>query len=63
MDFFKSFLSKRTDELLFSARALVMRIDDELFAGLEGSVVGVPAGINVNKQPRNFSNAISSEDR
>ena len=29
-DFFKSLLSKKTDELLFSARALVARMKDEL---------------------------------
>ena len=35
-DFLKSLLSKRTDELLFSALALVARMKDELVTGPEG---------------------------
>ena len=35
-DFFQSLLSKRSDELLFSARALVARMKEELLAGPEG---------------------------
>ena len=50
----------KTDELLFSARALVARMKDELLTGQKGSVTGVPAGIDVNK---NFRNAMSREDR
>ncbi len=38
--FFKSLLSKRTDELLFSARALVPLMKDELVTGSEGSADG-----------------------
>ena len=34
-DFFTSLLSKRTDELLFSARALVARMKDELITSPE----------------------------
>ena len=46
----KSLVSfKRTDELLLSARVLVARMKDELLTGPEGSVIGVPAGIDVNK--------------
>ena len=57
-DFFKSLLSKRTDELLFSARALVAPMKDELLAGPEGSVAGVPAGIDTvtsTSRPRIFA--------
>ena len=61
--FVKSLLSKRTDELLFSARALVARMKEELVAGPEGSVTGVPAGIDVNKPPKNFRDAMSRVDR
>jgi hypothetical protein len=45
---FPSMLLKRTDELLFSARALVARIKDELLARQEGSAAGLPVGINVH---------------
>ena len=62
-DFFKSLLSKRTDELLFSARALVARMKEELVTRPEGPVTGVPAGIDVNKPPKNFRDAMSREDR
>ena len=62
-DFFKSLLSKRTDELLFSARVLVTRMKEELVTGPEGSVTGVPAGIEMNKPPKNFRDAMSREDR
>ena len=62
-DFFKSQLSKGTDELLFSALALVARMKDEPLTGQEGSVTGVPAGIDVNKQPNNFRDAMSREDQ
>ena len=62
-DFFKSLLSKRTDELLFSARTLVARMKEELVTSPEGPVTGVPAGIDVNKPPKNFRDAMSSEDR
>ena len=62
-DFLKSLLLKRTNDRLFSARALVARMEDELFTGPEGSVTGVPAGIDVNKPPRNFREAMSREDR
>ena len=61
-DFFKSLLSKRTDELLFSARALVARMKEELVTSQEGPVTGVPAGIDVNKPPKNFRDAMSRED-
>ena len=40
-DFFKSLLSKRTDELLFSARALVVQMMEELVTRPEGLVTGV----------------------
>ncbi len=56
-DFFKSLLSKQTDELLLSARALVARRKDELVTGPEASLIGVSAGIDVNKQPKNFRDA------
>ena len=62
-DFFKSLLSKRTDELLFSARVLVTRMKEELVTGPEVSVTGVPAGIDVNKLPKTCSDAMSREDR
>ena len=62
-DFFKSLLSKRTDELLFSARALVAQMKEELVTSPEGPVTGVPAGIDVNKPPKNFRDAMSREDR
>jgi hypothetical protein len=62
-DFFQSLLSKRSDELLFSARALVTRMKEELLAGPEGATAGVPAGIDVNKPPKNFWDAMSREDR
>ncbi len=61
-DFFHSLFSKeskRSDELLFSARALVAQMKEELLAGLEGPTAGVPAGINVNKQPRNFGTPLA----
>ena len=54
-DFFKSLLSKRTDELLSSARALVARMKEELVTSPEGQVTGVAAGIDVNKPPRPFA--------
>ena len=47
-DFFKSLLSKRTNELLFSAKALVTQMKEELVTrqeGAEGLVTEVPAGI------------------
>ena len=54
-DFFKSLLSKRTDELLFSVRALVAQMKEELVTNPEGLATGVPAGIDVNKpRPRTF---------
>ena len=64
-DFFKSFklLSKRTDELLFSTRALVAQMKEELVTRPEALVTGVPAVIDVNKQPKNFRDAMSREDR
>ena len=64
-DFFKSLLSKRTNELLFSARALVAQMKEELVTSPEGPVTGVPAGIrvDVNKPPKNFCDAMSCEDR
>ena len=62
-DFFTSLLSKRTYELLFSARALVARVREELVTGPEVSVTGVPAGIDVNKLPKNFRDTMSREDR
>ena len=55
--------SKRTDELLFSARALVARMKEELVTSPEGPVTRVLAGIDVNKQPKNFRDAMSREDR
>ena len=63
-DFFKSLLSKRTDELLpvSSTRALVARMKEELVTSPEGQVTGVPAGIDVNKQPNNFRDAMSRKD-
>ena len=62
-DFFKSLLSKRTDELLFSARVLVERMKVELVTSPEGPVTGVPAGIDVSKPPENFRDTMSREDR
>ena len=35
----------------------------ELVTGPEGSVTGVPAGIDVNTQPKIFRDAMSREDR
>ena len=61
-DFFKSLLSKRTNELLFSARALVTQIKEELVTRPEELVTGVPPGIDVNKPPKNFRDAMSRED-
>ncbi len=61
--FFQPLLSKRSDELLFSARVLVARMKEELLAGQEGATAGVPAGIDVNKPPKNFSDSMSREDR
>ena len=49
--------------MLFTARALVARMKDELVTGQDGSVTGVPAGIYVNKPPKNFRDAMSREDR
>ena len=37
-DFFQSLLNKRSDELLYSARALVARMTEGLLADPEGSV-------------------------
>ena len=62
-DFFKSLLSKRTDELLFSVRALVAQMKEELVTGPEGSVTEVPAGIDVNKPPTDFRDAMGGEDQ
>ena len=62
-DFFKSLFSKRTDELLSSARALVARMKEELVTSPKGPVTGVPAGIDVNKQPKKFRDAMSRDDR
>ncbi len=59
-DFFQSLLNKRSDELLYSARALVARMKKGL---PEGSVGGVPAGINVTKPPKSFRDAMRREDR
>jgi hypothetical protein len=50
-------LSKLSDELLFSARALVTQVKEELRAGTLGAAAGVPAGINVNTPPKNFRDA------
>ena len=51
-DFFKSLLSKRTDdsELLFSARALVAQMKEEQVTSLEGP--GPVTGIDVEKPPK-----------
>jgi hypothetical protein len=64
-DFFQSLLSKRLDELLFSVLALVALMKEELPAGQEGAATGVPPGIDVTKQPKNFRDAMtrSSEDQ
>ena len=62
-DFFKSLLSKRTDEMLSSARAMVAQMKEELVTSTEGLVTGVPAGIDVNKPPKNFRDEMSREDR
>ena len=62
-DFFKSLLSKRTDELLFSARAPVAQMKEELVTRPEGLTTGVPVGINVNKPPKNFRDAMRRENR
>ena len=35
---------------------------EELLAGPEGPTAGVPAGIDVNKPPKNFRDAKSRED-
>ena len=59
-DFFKSLLSKRTDELLSSARALVARMKEELVTSPEGPVTGIPAGIDVNKPPKKFRDAMNT---
>ncbi len=53
-DFFQSMLNKRSDEVLYSACALVARMKEDLPADPEGSVGGVPAGIDVTKPPKNF---------
>jgi hypothetical protein len=62
-DYFKSLLSEQTDELLFSAGALVALMKDELVTGPKGSVIGVPTGIDVNKPRKNFRDAMSREDK
>ena len=62
-DFFQSLLNKRSDELLYSARALVARMKEDLPTDPEGSVGGVPAGVDVTKPPKNFRDAMSREDR
>ena len=62
-DFFKSLLSKRADELLFSARAPVSQMKEELVTRQEGLVTGVPKGIDVNKPPNKFCDAMSRKDR
>ncbi len=62
-DFFKSLLSKRVDGLLFSARALVEQVKNELLAKQEGSVIGIKAGIGVNKQPMNSCYTMSCGDQ
>ncbi len=62
-DCFKSLLSKLTDELLFLARALVARMRVELVKGQKGSAIGVSAGIDVNKPPKNFCDAMSRNYR
>ena len=36
---------------------------EELLAGPEGPAAGVPAGIDVNKPPKKFRDAMSREDR
>ena len=36
---------------------------DELLTGQEGSVTGVPAGMDVNKSPKKFRCAMGREDR
>ena len=36
---------------------------EKLVTSPEGPVTGVPAGINVNKPPKNFRDAMSREDR
>ena len=48
---------------MFSALALVTRMKEELLACLEGSVVGVAAGMDVNKSPKKFRCAMGREDR
>ncbi len=66
-DFFQSLLSMQSDseELLFSARMLrlVARMKGELHAGTMGAAASVHVGINVNKQHKNFCDAMSREDR
>ena len=62
-DFFKSLLSKGTNELLFSARAIVAKMKEELVTRPKGLVTGVPTGIDVNKPPNKFCDAMSRKDR
>ena len=62
-DVFKSLLSKRTDELLFSAWALVAQMKEELVTRPEGLVTGVQAGIYVSKPPKNFRDGMCREDQ
>ncbi len=40
----------------------VARMKEELLAGPEGPTAGVPAGIDVNKPPKNFRDAMSREE-
>ena len=60
-DFFQFLKEKRTDELLFSARALVARMKDDLPADPEGRVCWAPTCIDVTKPPKNFRDTMSRE--
>ena len=46
----------------FQHGSFLARMNEELLASPEGTLAGVPAGIDVNKPPKNLRDAKSSED-
>jgi hypothetical protein len=62
-EFFKFLLNKRSDELLTGARVFVARKDEERVEPSGGRIKGLPGNIDPTKQPKNFRDAMSREDR
>ena len=61
--FFQTLLTKRSDELLSSVKALVARMEQEATQLPSGRVRGLPSIIDPNRPPKNCKDAMSREDR